>query len=224
MLKGVIFDLDGVVADSHPAHIKVWKELLASIDREVMNTDLQVVRDGRKKEDMLRYFFGDLTAGEIRDYGAEKDRLFTKEMPSITAVAGVRELLCELTRAAIPIGLASSGGSVRVHHLLDQLGLSSLFTAVVTGDEVAIGKPHPEIFRKAADQLGLPAHELLVFEDAVSGVQGAKAAHMKCFGVADHSRAAALRRAGAERVFPDFNGATLCGLQKFFSEGRPLPE
>src|SRR5258708_4169321 len=142
MLSGVIFDMDGVVADSHPVHIKVWKKLLASMGKKAIDADLEVVRGGRKKEDMLRHFFGDLTASQIEAYGAEKDRLFAEEMQNIKAIAGIRELLSELAKAAIPLGMASSGATARVRRMLDLLDLSGFFAAVVTGDEVTIGKPH----------------------------------------------------------------------------------
>ena len=216
--------MDGVVADSHPVHIKAWRKLLASMGKKVIDADLEVVRDGRKKEDMLRHFFGDLAASQIQAYGAEKDRLFAEEIQNIKAVAGIRELLRELAKAAIPLGMASSGATARVRRMLDLLDLSGFFAAVVTGDEVTIGKPHPAGFRKAAERLQVPAGELLVFEDAVSGVKGAAAAGMRCFGIAKHRRAATLIQAGAERVFPDFRKVSVGYIRKSFDEVSTLPE
>jgi len=130
----------------------------------------------------------------------------------------VQQLLDELHNTGIPIALASSGSSRRVHNILDSLRLRDYFATVVTGDDVAIGKPHPAIFRKAAAQLQIQPFESLVFEDSVSGVQAAKAAGMKCLGIADHHRANALRQAGAERVFLNFLHASLGQIQKSLLE------
>lgn len=223
MLSGVIFDMDGVVADTHPAHIRVWKKFLASTGRRIIRTDLDVVREGRRKEEILRHFLGELSDGEVQALGVEKDRMFEEELPGIQTVVGVRELLGELRQAGIPAALASSGGGGRIRRLLHSLGISDYFAAVATGDEVAMGKPHPGIFYLAADRLKIPAPRLIVFEDAIAGVQGAIAAGMRCFGIADAGRAHALQSAGAECVFPDFGPVSLRRLRTLFSES-PRPE
>lgn len=216
MLKGVIFDMDGVVVDSHPSHIKVWKTFLWSVGRQVTDVELEFVRDGRRKEDILRYFLGDLTDDQIRTYGQEKERLFTSEVLNLRTVAGVEGLLRELDRAGIPTALASNGSAARVHHILDALKLRACFAAVVTGNEVKSGKPHPEIFQKAAQRLSISPFESLVFEDSIAGVCAAKAAGMLCLGIAEHHRAQELRQAGADDVFPNFTRTSLHQLQEVF--------
>jgi beta-phosphoglucomutase len=218
MIKGVIFDMDGVVVDSHPSHMRVWRKFLLSKGRSVTDAELEFIRDGRKKAEILRYFFGDLTDDQVQAYGDEKDRLFQEEVQNLQMIAGVQQLLDELQSTGIPIALASSGSSRRVHNILDSLRLRDYFATVVTGDDVAIGKPHPAIFRKAAEQLQIQPFESLVFEDSVSGVQAAKAAGMKCLGIADHHRATALQQAGAERVFLNFLHASLGQIQKSLLE------
>src|SRR5262249_42712646 len=142
MLKGVIFDLDGVVVDSHSSHIKIWKTFLYSIGRQVTDAELQLVRDGRRKEEILGYLLGDLTDEQIRVYGREKERLFAGEVQNLETIPGLRRLLGELNCAAIPIALASNGSAGRVHHILDALNLRAFFSAVLTINEVALGKPH----------------------------------------------------------------------------------
>ena len=214
MLKGIIFDMDGVVVDSHPSHLKVWREFLCSAGKSVTDAELEFVRDGRKKEEILRYFFGGLTDDEVRAYGQEKERLFAGEVQSLKTIPGVQELLIELHGAAVPVALASNGSAGRVHRILDVLRLRVYFAAVVTANDVALGKPDPEIFHKAAEKLQVQPFESVVFEDSVSGVRAAKAAGMKCLGIADSLHAKALRRAGADYVFPNFTNTSLSGIQK----------
>jgi len=217
MLKAVIFDMDGVLVDSHPSHMRAWRKFLSSKGKSVTDAELEFVRDGRKKEDILRYFFGELSDDRLSAYGNEKERLFAEEAQSLTTIAGAQELLDELNCAAIPLALASNGSAKRVHSILDALQLKHYFQAVVTANEVTMGKPHPAIFHKAAEQLHVFPFESVVFEDSVSGVRAARAAGMKCLGIADHHRAHALRHAGANHVFPNFMNASLCQIQKLLA-------
>jgi HAD superfamily hydrolase (TIGR01509 family) len=217
MLKGVIFDLDGVVVDSHPSHIRVWKTFLCSLGRQVTEAELQFVREGGRKEEILRYFLGNLTDDQIIAYGREKERLFFGEVQNLNTIPGLRRFLEELRGAAMPAAVASNGSAARVHCILNALSLGTLFSAVVTINEVAIGKPHPAIFQRAAQQLQLSPFEVLVFEDSAAGVLAAKAAGMTCLGIADYQRAAVLQQAGADRVFPDFTHISLGDLQEVLS-------
>lgn len=222
MLKGAIFDMDGVIVDSHPAHERAWRRLLLSMGKSVSEADLEFIREGRKRQEILKHFLGDLPDDQIRTCGSKKDLLFRKEAESIRTIAGVRELLGELRRAAIPAAVASCGSRTRVHHLLNTLQINNYFATVLTGDEVALGKPDPAIFLKAAEQMRLQPAEIVVFEDSVSGVVAASAAGMKCIGIGSPHRAKVLLEAGVVRVLPNFGGASVSCLQKLFSLG-PQP-
>jgi HAD superfamily hydrolase (TIGR01509 family) len=217
MLKSVIFDLDGVVADSHPLHMRAWRRFLLNRGLTVTDEKLAFVRDGRRKEEILRYFLGELSDDQVQAYGREKDRLFREEVQSLRTIEGVGELLDELHRAAIPMAIASSGSLWRVHHTLNLLGLGNYFATVVTGDEVRVGKPHPAIFHKAARQMRVRPEESLVLEDSVSGVRAATAGGLKCLGIADPCRAPGLLEAGAKQVFPNCSDTSLSQLRKLFA-------
>lgn len=217
MLKSVIFDMDGVIVDSHVLHMRAWRQFLFSMGKPVTDADLEIVRDGRKREDILRHFLGDLPEDELRIYGDQKELLFRAGPEGLNTIPGVRQLLNELSCAAIRMAVASSGSSERVHYVLDRLRLSDHFAAVVTGDEVAVGKPDPAIFRKAAEWLQVRPTESLVFEDSVSGVRAASAAGMKCVGIADGHRANALLQVGADHVLPNFVAVSVSQMQKLFA-------
>jgi beta-phosphoglucomutase-like phosphatase (HAD superfamily) len=103
-----------------------------------------------------------------------------------------------------------------VTFLLDRLDLTKHFQVFVTGDEVKKGKPDPAIFLAAARALEEDPVELLAFEDAVSGVQSAKSAGMKCIGVAQPNRAPILFHAGADEVVPDFRSLSYSKLKQIF--------
>jgi beta-phosphoglucomutase len=217
MLMAAIFDMDGVIADSHGAHLRTWKRLLLSLDKPVSDADLEFVREGRKKHEILRHFLGDLKNEQLQALGRMKDLLFQNEIESVKPIVGSQRVLEDLKCAGVPTALASCGGTKRVHDLLSHLRLSSYFRAVVTGDEVAIGKPHPEIFHRAAQRLRAHPAESVVFEDSICGVQAAKAAGMKCVGIADRGHAAPLLQAGADSVLPDFSGVSWINVQKLLA-------
>jgi beta-phosphoglucomutase len=217
MLQAVIFDMDGVIVDSHPIHKKAWRRFLDSVGKEVPEEDLDFILDGRKKEDILRHFLGDLSPQEIHRLGHEKELLFREEARAeLRPVEGVEQLLNSLSRAKIKLGVASSGSDSRVNFVLRQLHLLQYFSAIVAGDEVSAGKPDPAIFRLTSQKLDVVPEQILVFEDSVSGIKAATAAGMRCVGLAEASRAESLLEAGAEHVIDHFGGFSVTEVHKFF--------
>ena len=216
MLNGVIFDMDGVLIDSHPIHKRAWEKFFNSLGVSVSASELDFVLDGRKKEEILRHFLGELPDAQIRDYGRQKEMLFREEASCIDPVEGAMEFLDELSAAGIEFALASCGSKSRIHFILRELGIRNRFAAIFTADDVLCGKPAPDIFMKAADRLGSAYSDLLVCEDAVSGVRAAKAAGIRCLGIADHGRAEELLAAGADRVVRNFADTSLQELTQIF--------
>jgi HAD superfamily hydrolase (TIGR01509 family) len=216
MLQAVIFDLDGVIVDSHPAHQRAWKIFFRSLGKEVSDRDLTYVLEGRKREDILRHFLGDLTPDQLKDYGARKEYLLRNSPTKLRMIHGLPEFLESLEAAALPLALASSASGGRAAYTLEQLDLTLRFRAIVTGDDVNQGKPDPAIFRLAGERLGVAAENILVCEDAVCGVEAAKKAGMKCLAIAAAGRGPLLEGAGADRVLPDFTTARLDELRGLF--------
>jgi beta-phosphoglucomutase len=216
MLRGVVFDFDGVIVDSHRVHKRAWRKFLESVGKTVSEEELQFVLDGRKREDILRHFLGDLNPELMVSYGHRKEQFFRDEAGDVQPVDGLLSLLDDLQEAGVAVGVASSGSRSRVNFLLDRLDLKKHFQVVVTGDEVKNGKPDPSVFLKAAQALQKDPVELLAFEDAASGVQSAKAAGMKCIGIAQPDRASVLLDSGADHVLPDFCSLSYSKLEELF--------
>lgn len=216
MLKGIIFDLDGVVVDSHPAHKKAWRALLASLNRQISDTELEFVVEGHKREEILRHFLGELNQEELRRYGALKDSFFAQFAHEVTAVPGVLDFFDRADAAGLALAVGTSAGRGRAEQMLDRLGLRSRLGAIVTGDDVRAGKPDPAIFATAAERLRLTAGNVLVCEDAVAGVQAAKRAGMKCLAIAANGRTALLETAGADWAVRDFRETSLEQMRALF--------
>jgi beta-phosphoglucomutase len=216
MIRGVVFDMDGVIIDSHPVHRRAWKTFLQTVGREVTDAELDFILDGRKRDEILCYFLGELTPTQIADHGAHKDEMLRLLAEDMRPLRGVVEFLDSLSQVGIPIGLATSAGRRRAHGTLKDLGLARYFDAIVTGDEVTTGKPDPAIYRLVAQRLNETPENLLAVEDAVSGVKSARAAGMRCLGIASAERAETLRAAGADPVTPDFQSISLERLEASF--------
>lgn len=216
----MIFDMDGVVIDSHPVHKKSWRLFLKSVGREVNDEDLDFVLEGSKREEILRHFLGDLRDEEIHEFGLRKEALFREQAIDMQPINGFLELLDRIAGSGLAIALASSGSKSRVNYILEQLEVKQQFSAIITGDDVKNGKPDPLIFTLAAQRLGVAPASALVVEDAVAGVQAAKAAGMKCLGIAQGHRKNILLASGADYVVEDFRGMTLADLERFHRNGH----
>jgi len=223
MLRGIVFDMDGVVINSHPAHRQAWQEFLGMFGKQVSEADLDFILEGRKRQDILRHFLGDVSERELREYGEKKDELFQRISDEVLPISGVVELLQELAQLGIPAAMATSASERRTRLMLNRLDLTHYFRAVVTGDEVAEGKPNPAIYKLAAQRLQLPVEDLLALEDAPRGVEAAISAGMRCVGVASRTKADSLRQAGAEYVIPDFVGVSLDLLENLLNARVVLP-
>jgi HAD superfamily hydrolase (TIGR01509 family) len=212
IFQAVVFDMDGVVIDSHPAHRQAWHGFLRTLDRDVCDHELDYILDGRKREDILRHFLGELSAEQLHRYGRQKDAFFRKQLCQVKPMPGLVDFLGELRERQVPLAIATSGSARRTHFTLEQLKLRRYFREIVTANEVEAGKPNPAIYRLACERLSASSSRSLAFEDAFSGVLAAKGAGLRCVGVAPDDDGHRLLAAGADLVLPDFRGLTLNGL------------
>ncbi len=204
MLRAVIFDMDGVIVDSHPAHKKAWLKFLELQNRTVSNEDLNFIMEGRKREEILRHFLGEVSDEQLHILGHQKEQIFREEAVHVKVIDGLCDFLQKLAESGLRLAVASSGSSGRVNDILNSLSLKCYFQVVVTGDQVTYGKPDPAIFRLTCEYLGVQPSEVLVFEDSVSGVRAAKSAGIRCIGVASNGVIPMLLEAGADQIIADF--------------------
>jgi beta-phosphoglucomutase family hydrolase len=180
----LIFDIDGVIVDSNPVHREAWKRYNLRFGIATDEAMLERMY-GKHNDDIVRDYFGDrLSAEEIAAHGAAKERLYREIMgPRLeeSLVAGVREFLAR--HADLPLAVATNAEPANVSFILDAAGLRGAFRVVVDGAMVSRPKPAPDIYVRAAELLGIPAADCVVFEDSVSGVRAARAAGMRTVGL-----------------------------------------
>ena len=221
-LHGVVFDMDGVLVDSHAAHRKSWRLFLHALGRDVTDSELDFILDGRKRTDILRHFLGDRPVGEIEEFGRQKDSIFRHVQIAVPPVPGVVRLVHQLHRSGVALALATSASLRRVRCTLSELGIMSCFQAIVTAEDVPAGKPDPAVYSLASKRLKIPPRNLLAVEDAVSGVRAALAAGLCCLAVAIHQDPKVLVAAGAARVIPDFENITFPDMEVILRDGNQL--
>lgn len=209
MIEGVIFDMDGVLIDSHPVHRLAWRKFLATLGKNVSEKQLDFILEGRRRNEILRFFLGDISEDAIAEYGRRKEDFFQQNFQDVKLVPGISAFLEVLQHAGMKTGIATSASSYRTRQTLELLHLQNTFATVVTADEVTEGKPNPEVYQLAAQRMSLHPEQLLVMEDAPSGIQAARSAGIRCIGVSNSDRASALRQAGADCVIPDFVGLSI---------------
>jgi len=208
-VQAVVFDMDGVLIDSHPAHRTAWQQFLRLMGKDVSEVELSYILDGHRRSEILRHFFGDLDEREVQEYGKRKDDIFRGLEYEIKPVRGALDFIEGLNRRGIAMAIATSASEIRTFSTIERMGLGGCFEAVITATDVSEGKPHPAVYRLACERMGIQPDRALAFDDASAGVLAARSAGMRCIGVASNGRSVSLLKAGAEQVIPHFEGFAL---------------
>lgn len=182
MITTLIFDLDGTIADTEELHFQAWQQTLldhgvpeftfedflryvGTSNEKVANDHCTAYQLGVEEKALIRY----------------KQDLYMKLIPQVQLCTGARELI-ELCSSHFTMAVASSSHQREVHAILESQGLLKHFKVIVCGDMVILKKPDPEIYLKAASELGVRPQECIAFEDTEHGLNAAKSADM--YGVA----------------------------------------
>jgi HAD superfamily hydrolase (TIGR01509 family) len=211
-IRGIVFDMDGVLIDSHPVHRAAWREFLRSLSVDVNERDLAFILEGGTRTDILRHFLGDLPHIELIEYGRRKDEIFRSLEHEIRTAPGVLAFLRELERLDLARAVATSASEIRTSSTIERMGLGGYFDAVITAADVVVGKPDPMVYQLACERMNVFPGNALAFDDAPAGVLAARSAGLRCVGVSNNGMAQSLLAAGAERVIASFAGLALDDL------------
>ncbi|MFD1021247.1 beta-phosphoglucomutase [Thalassobacillus hwangdonensis] len=188
-LKGIIFDLDGVITDTAEYHYLAWKQLAEDLgipfDR-TFNEKLKGISRMESLEIILEEGNITLSEEEKQRQAAQKNEHYKTMIEKITPddlLPGVKSFMEEAKAAGLKTALASASKNAQA--VIERLEVTHLLDSVVDAATVKQGKPHPEVFLRAAEQIGLNASECVGVEDAQAGVKAIKAADMFAVGVGD---------------------------------------
>jgi len=188
MIKGVIFDLDGVLVSTDALHFQAWKRLADELGiTGFTEKDNMRQRGGSRMaslEVVLEKSDRAYTQAEKEELAERKNgyyRELLKDLTPADLLPGAADTLKRLRQKGIPIGIGSV--SKNTPEILKRTGLDALVDAVSSGLDITHSKPHPEVFLVGARKLDLPTGACLVVEDADAGIEAAKAAGMRALGV-----------------------------------------
>ena len=210
-LKGLLFDMDGTLVDNLAYHFMAF-DAYAEREGFTLLEPVSLKINGMHSNDIFPLLLGNEVVAQygLDRLNREKEEVY-RDMyrPKIAPIAGVIELLKEAKKAGVKCAIGSSGCRENVEMIIGGLGIADLIDGSISGSDVTHGKPHPEIFTKAHELLGLKAEECIVVEDAVNGIVAGVRAGCKCLAVTTTATAEVLTEAGASLCVEDYSTVTI---------------
>ena len=221
MLKAVLFDLDGTLANTDPIHFQVWQTLLApygmTVDQEFYDRHIS----GRLNPDIVQDLLPQLSADDGIVFSANKEAQFRAiAADQLQRMPGLTDFLHRIEQQRYATALVTNAPRPNAEFMLKTLALNGMFQPVVIADDLPKGKPDPLPYQTALEQLGISPEEAIVFEDSPTGVRAAVAAGIVTIGVTSTHSDAALRQLGAEFTIADFTDGRLLA----YVAQPPMPE
>ena len=207
-IEAIIFDLDGVIIDSNPEIERFWLEWANKEGFTISKAEIRDAIHGRKGVETIELLFH-ASSKDTKKAIIDSAKVFDSNMqPSL--IKGIDVLVQQINVLGIPTGIVTSSHFSRTKKMLDLHQLFESFAFFITAEDVLRGKPDPEPYRKMQEKLQVPASTCLVFEDAISGIQSAKAAGMQVIGIlGEHTLPNDLLQHGAADVINHYKGIIL---------------
>jgi HAD superfamily hydrolase (TIGR01509 family) len=185
MLKGVLFDMDGVIVDTEPLHHKAYNGMFDEVGIDV-SPQLYQSFTGQSTINICRKLCDHFSLSEVPETLVQLKRnnfkhLFAND-PSLTLIDGVLDIIKEYHENNLKLVLASSASMMTINNVFERFDLSQYFIAKFSGADLEQSKPHPEIFEKAAYATGYDRSNWMVIEESTHGIKAAKAAGIFCVG------------------------------------------
>lgn len=211
MIRGFIFDLDGVITDTAEYHYRAWKRLADELGIPFSRQDNEALRGIPRRESLLLLLGGrTLPEAEMLVCMERKNNYYLEYIREVTPenlLPGSIELLHEIRSAGLKCAIGSA--SKNTCEVLERLGILELFDAIADGYSVERQKPEPDLFLFAASELNLQPSECIVVEDAAAGIEAALRGGFHTVGIGPRERVG-----GAEQIFPSLEGVTLAMIME----------
>lgn len=181
MVKAFLFDLNGTMIDDMAYHIHAWHRIVNELGAGLTLDQMKRECYGKNHEVLDRIFPGRFTMEEKDRMSIEKEKQYQEEFrPHLRLLNGLAHYLEEAKQQRIKMAIGSAAIMFNIDFVLDGLHIRHYIDTIVSADDVAFSKPHPETFLKCAAGLHAVPEDCIVFEDAPKGVEAAANAGMKC--------------------------------------------
>jgi beta-phosphoglucomutase len=217
---GVLFDMDGVIVDTNPAHKKAILQFCDTYNKRLSDDEMKKYIWGRTNKEWLRHLFGeDISDAQLKVYADEKEQLFRDIYePDVTLLNGLISFLDMLGQHNIPKAIGTSAPRANVDFIFKHTGIEKYFDTVLDESFVTIGKPNPEIYLKAAKALHCNPEDCIVIEDSLAGIEAGKRAGSKVIGITTTHSDAELSQADVTAA--DFTTLSIDDLITLFKSSK----
>lgn len=212
MLKALLLDLDGTIADTDALHMPLWAELLGDHGIEVGEEFYKHRISGRLNPDILKEFLPHISEEEARSMADAKEVKFRNRTGELEPLPGLVDFLEEGRGRGLSISLVTNAPRDNAEALLLGLGVEKYFGSTILAEEVGAGKPDPEPYRAALKGLAILPEEAIAFEDSASGITSAMGANVRTVGITTTQTAEKLQAAGAFPIVANFEAAEVWEL------------
>lgn len=192
MIKGLIFDLDGVIVDTAKNHYYAWKKIAESIGINFGKKENELIKGLSRKESLKKiislYKSKSIKKSHFNNLLIQKNEEYLNSISNINKndiLPGIEDLILYSKKNQLKLAVGSS--SKNAIYILKKIDLYSYFNVIIDGTMVKNPKPQPEVFIKCCEAINLSPKECFVFEDSHSGVYAAKAGGFKVIGVGNHN-------------------------------------
>ena len=216
MIKALLFDLDGTLAETNSVHFSTWVETLKPLGIEVTWSIYRDKISGRTTPEVSEDLLPDLAPEEARKVGESKEASFRERTGELKPLPGLLEFVEEARGRGMSVALVTNAPKENVFAMLDALGLEDAFEPTVVAEDVGVGKPDPAPYNAALEALGVRADEAVAFEDSPSGIASSVAAGIPTVGIASTHDPEDLEELGVNLVAQNFDDPKL----EAFIDGR----
>jgi HAD superfamily hydrolase (TIGR01509 family) len=212
MLAGILFDLDGTLANTDPIHFAVWQDILTyyhiSIDRAFYRQRIS----GKTNSEIVKDILPNLSLESAWQLATEKEERYRRLAATLQPMPGLPKILELIDNAALKKAVVTNAPKENAVHMLDTLRLTYTFPTVILAEDAPPGKPDPAPYLLALERLAIDSREAIVFEDSTTGIQAAVRAGIYTIGITSTHAAEHLLDAGANMAIEDFNSPQLWEL------------
>jgi len=212
MLKAILFDLDGTLADTDSIHFAVWQDILVRFDLDIDRTFYRQRISGRTNSKIIKDIIPQLTLEDAWKLATEKEETYRRIANSLRPTPGLERLIKLTDDIPLKRAVVTNAPEDNTIYMLKILHLTSILPTVVMAKDAPPGKPDPAPYQLALDRLEVHYQEAIAFEDSAAGIKSAVGAGIYTVGITSSHPAEYLLEAGASMTIQDFNNEELWQL------------
>ena len=204
MLKALLFDLDGTLAQTNSVHHSTWVKVLEPHGYDVTWDFYRDRISGRLAPEIVTDLLPDLSDEEAQEMAEQKEAQFREQAGDLKPLPGLLELIEKGQERGMGIALVTNAPKENVLVVLDILGLDDTFEPLILAEEIGVSKPDPAPYQAALEALNVSAGEAVAFEDSPSGIASSVDAGIPTVGIASTHEPEELEKLGVDLVAQDF--------------------